>query len=65
MERALQLARKGAGYTSPNPLVGAVIVKNGRIIGEGYHQAYGSHHAEVNAFNNATEELAELQCMLR
>jgi diaminohydroxyphosphoribosylaminopyrimidine deaminase/5-amino-6-(5-phosphoribosylamino)uracil reductase len=57
MKRALELAEKGAGYTNPNPLVGAVIVKDGRIIGEGYHEIYGSHHAEVNAFRNAIEEV--------
>ncbi|GLC30241.1 bifunctional diaminohydroxyphosphoribosylaminopyrimidine deaminase/5-amino-6-(5-phosphoribosylamino)uracil reductase RibD [Clostridium omnivorum] len=57
MQRALELARKGTGYTNPNPLVGAVIVKEGRIIGEGYHQLYGSHHAEINAFNNAVEDV--------
>jgi diaminohydroxyphosphoribosylaminopyrimidine deaminase / 5-amino-6-(5-phosphoribosylamino)uracil reductase len=58
MKRALELAEKGIGYTSPNPLVGAVIVKDGRIIGEGYHEVYGSHHAEVNAFRNATEDVS-------
>lgn len=58
MERALELAKKGAGYTNPNPLVGAVIVKSRRIIGEGYHEVYGSHHAEVNAFKNATEDVS-------
>lgn len=57
MKRALELAEKGIGYTNPNPLVGAVIVKDGKIIGEGYHQVYGSHHAEVNAFKNATEDV--------
>jgi diaminohydroxyphosphoribosylaminopyrimidine deaminase / 5-amino-6-(5-phosphoribosylamino)uracil reductase len=57
MERALELAKMGSGHTNPNPLVGAVIVKAGRIIGEGYHQCYGSHHAEVNAFINATEDV--------
>ncbi len=57
MKRALQLAEMGAGYTSPNPLVGAVIVKNGKIIGEGYHKVYGSHHAEVAAFQNAVEDV--------
>lgn len=56
MRRALELAKGGIGYTSPNPLVGAVIVKEGRIIGEGYHEAYGRHHAEVNAFLSATED---------
>lgn len=57
MERALELAKKGAGYTNPNPLVGAVIVKDGKVIGEGYHEKYGSNHAEINAFNNATEDV--------
>jgi diaminohydroxyphosphoribosylaminopyrimidine deaminase / 5-amino-6-(5-phosphoribosylamino)uracil reductase len=57
MKRALDLAKKGIGYTSPNPLVGAVIVKDGKVIGEGYHEVYGSHHAEVNAFKNATEDV--------
>lgn len=57
MERAIELAQKGAGYTKPNPLVGAVIVKENKIIGEGYHQYFGGPHAEVNAFNNATEDV--------
>jgi len=57
MKRALKLAEKGTGYTNPNPLVGAVIVKNGKIIGEGCHMLYGSDHAEVNAFKNATEDV--------
>lgn len=57
MKRALELAKKGEGYTSPNPLVGAVIVKDGKIIGEGYHEKYGSYHAEVNAFLNAKEDV--------
>ena len=41
MKMALKLAEKGRGYVSPNPLVGAIIVKDGRIIGRGYHQRYG------------------------
>lgn len=49
MERAIALAKKGLGWTNPNPMVGAVIVKNGRIIGEGYHARYGELHAERNA----------------
>jgi diaminohydroxyphosphoribosylaminopyrimidine deaminase / 5-amino-6-(5-phosphoribosylamino)uracil reductase len=57
MKMALELAEKGIGYTNPNPLVGAVIVKDGRIIGEGYHEVYGSSHAEVNAFKNASEDV--------
>ncbi|MCB0562909.1 MAG: bifunctional diaminohydroxyphosphoribosylaminopyrimidine deaminase/5-amino-6-(5-phosphoribosylamino)uracil reductase RibD [Phaeodactylibacter sp.] len=52
MQRCFDLARLGAGTTSPNPMVGAVLVHNGRIIGEGYHQAYGQAHAEVNALNS-------------
>lgn len=55
MLRAIELAAKGLGYTNPNPLVGAVIVKDGRIIGEGYHEVYGSLHAERNAIKNLTE----------
>lgn len=51
MQRCLQLAQLGAGYVSPNPMVGAVIVYNDKIIGEGYHQKYGQPHAEVNAVN--------------
>lgn len=49
MMRAIELARKGAGWTNPNPMVGAVIVKNDQIIGEGYHEQYGGYHAERNA----------------
>ncbi len=58
MDRALSLARQGIGYTRPNPLVGAVIVKEGRIIGEGYHEVYGGPHGEINAFKNASEDVA-------
>ena len=57
MERALSLAAKGRGTTSPNPMVGAVIVKDGRVIGEGYHVRAGEGHAEVNAFKNAVEDV--------
>ena len=49
MRRALELAKLGMGHTSPNPMVGAVIVKDGRIIGEGYHERCGSLHAERSA----------------
>ncbi len=49
MRRCLQLARNGEGTVSPNPMVGAVVVHEGRIIGEGYHIRYGGPHAEVNA----------------
>ena len=58
MKLALKLAAKGRGYASPNPMVGAVIVKNDRIIGQGYHQCCGQNHAEVNAITNATENVA-------
>lgn len=54
MRRALELASRGAGNVSPNPMVGAVIVHNGRIIGEGYHRRYGQAHAEVNAVNSVS-----------
>lgn len=52
MQRAIELASLGAGYTSPNPMVGAVIVHDDKIIGEGYHKQYGQAHAEVNAINS-------------
>lgn len=52
MRRAIQLAEKGLGTVSPNPLVGCVIVHGDRIIGEGYHQKYGEAHAEVNAVHS-------------
>lgn len=58
MKRAIILARRGLGRTSPNPVVGAVIEKGGRIIGEGYHRRYGGPHAEINAINNASEPVA-------
>lgn len=58
MKYAIELAKKGTGAVNPNPLVGAVIVKNDRIIGEGWHEKYGGPHAEVNAFANATENVA-------
>jgi len=55
MRKAIELAKGGAGFTSPNPLVGAVIVKDGRIIGEGYHKKIGGLHAEREAFASLTE----------
>ncbi len=58
MRRALRLARKGEGRVSPNPLVGAVIVRDGRIIAEGYHRRCGGNHAEIDAIANATEPVA-------
>lgn len=56
MERCLQLARKGEGFTKPNPLVGAVVVHNGKIIGEGFHRQYGEAHAEVNAIASVKDQ---------
>lgn len=55
MRRALELAKQGCGYVSPNPMVGAVIVKEGQIIGEGYHRKYGELHAERDALARCTE----------
>ncbi len=55
MRQALELARRGMGYVNPNPMVGAVIVKDGRIIGKGWHQRYGTLHAERNAFADCKE----------
>jgi diaminohydroxyphosphoribosylaminopyrimidine deaminase/5-amino-6-(5-phosphoribosylamino)uracil reductase len=57
MKRALRLARRGASWVSPNPMVGSVIVKEGRIIGEGYHQIFGGSRAEINAINCASESI--------
>jgi diaminohydroxyphosphoribosylaminopyrimidine deaminase/5-amino-6-(5-phosphoribosylamino)uracil reductase len=56
MQKCLDLAKKGIGAVSPNPMVGSIIVYNGEIIGEGYHQEYGSHHAEVNAINSVKDK---------
>ncbi len=55
MKQALKLARRGRGKTSPNPMVGAILVKDNRVIGQGYHQRYGDNHAEINAFQSARE----------
>lgn len=66
LQRCIELALLGAGSVSPNPMVGAVVVHNDRVIGEGYHRKYGEAHAEVNAinqvlnnFNNAVELLSK------
>lgn len=56
MGMALELAAKGAGYVSPNPMVGAVVVKDGRVVGHGYHKAVGGPHAEVNAIDDAGDQ---------
>lgn len=56
MKRAIAIAQKGEGFVNPNPLVGAVILKDEKIVGEGYHAYYGGPHAEVNAINQAGEK---------
>src|SRR5438128_1865017 len=56
MGRCLQLAKLGSGNTAPNPMVGAVLVHDDIIIGEGYHIQYGQAHAEVNCINSVKEE---------
>src|SRR5258708_30948811 len=53
MERALDLARRGWGRVAPNPLVGAVVVRDGAVLGEGFHEEFGGPHAEVNALTRA------------
>src|SRR3954469_17634626 len=55
MHRCIQLAKPGAGHVAPNPMVGAVLVHEERIIGEGYHKEYGQAHAEVNCINSVSE----------
>lgn len=56
MRRCIELAKKGAGNVSPNPMVGAVVVHDGKIIGEGYHRKCGEAHAEVNAINSVKDQ---------
>lgn len=58
MARALELAARGRGLVSPNPMVGAVYVRNGKIIGEGYHTRAGHPHAEIEALKNASGDIA-------
>ncbi|KAF0223495.1 MAG: riboflavin biosynthesis protein RibD [Erysipelotrichaceae bacterium] len=58
MKAALKLAALGVGYVHPNPLVGAIIVKNKIVIGQGYHRVYGGPHAEIEAFKNATDDVS-------
>src|SRR3954452_15331362 len=53
LARAIELARRGTGRTSPNPNVGAVVVRDGEVVGEGWHARYGEAHAEVNALEAA------------
>ncbi len=64
MARALELAQLGVGNVSPNPMVGCVIVFEGKIIGEGFHQEYGGAHAEVNAINSVKNQELLKNCTL-
>lgn len=57
MRCAIELAKRGQGWTNPNPMVGAVIVKGDRVIGQGWHEKYGQPHAERNALSSCTERL--------
>jgi len=61
MSLALRLAKKAEGMTSPNPLVGAVVVRGGKILGQGYHRQAGLPHAEIEAFNDATKKKNSLK----
>ena len=56
MQLALHLAEKGRGWTTPNPMVGAVVIKDGKIVGRGYHERAGGPHAEVNAIDDAGDQ---------
>ena len=56
MQMALDMAKLGRGYTNPNPMVGAVIVKEGKVIAKGYHHCCGQGHAEVEAFKDAGDQ---------
>src|SRR5690606_26066148 len=55
MARAIELARRGEGHVEPNPMVGCVLVREGRVVGEGWHQRFGRPHAEVEALRAAGE----------
>ena len=56
LNKCVEIARLGKGNVSPNPMVGCVIVKNGEIIGEGYHEQFGGAHAEIVAFQNCVKD---------
>ncbi len=64
MHRALELAERGRGLVEPNPLVGAVLVRQGRIVGEGWHERFGQAHAEVNALIQAGEAARGATCFV-
>ena len=57
MQRCLELAQKGAGKVNPNPMVGCVIVRNGKIVGEGFHKEFGGPHAEIFALKHAGKKI--------
>ena len=59
IKRAIDLAQNGLGMVSPNPLVGCVIVHEGKIVGEGWHEKYGQAHAEVNAIRQVPDSILE------
>lgn len=65
LQRCIDLARLGAGYVSPNPMVGSVIVYENKIIGESYHKVYGKAHAEVNAINQVFEKFENAKELLK
>src|ERR1700684_4281409 len=62
MRRALELAERGRGHGEPNPLVGAVLVRDRKVVGEGWHERFGEAHAEVNALNQAGEAARGATC---
>ena len=62
MRQALELAKKGEGYVEPNPMVGCVLVREGQIIGQGFHTQFGSAHAEVEAIRSAKTDLTGATC---
>src|SRR4051812_8317218 len=57
LARAIDLAERGSGHVSPNPVVGAVIVRDGAVLGEGWHREYGGAHAEVDALDAAGDDV--------
>lgn len=57
IQLAIEIAKRGIGYVSPNPLVGCIVVKDERIVGAGYHEKFGENHAEINAINSSRENL--------
>jgi diaminohydroxyphosphoribosylaminopyrimidine deaminase/5-amino-6-(5-phosphoribosylamino)uracil reductase len=65
MRRCIELAESAMGYVSPNPMVGAVIVHENKIIGEGYHQKYGQAHAEVNAVKQVLNKYPDAEALFR